>query len=70
MPGFSRQIRICTHGAAVLTFSLRGRGLHPGAVALSIFEYLEIRHNRRRRRSAPGWLAPIEFENRSPIVVA
>jgi putative transposase len=39
-------------------------------LANAIFEYLEIWHNRRRRHSALGWLSPLEFENRSKIVVA
>jgi transposase InsO family protein len=34
------------------------------------FEYLEIWHNRRRRHGALGWVSPIEFENKSKIVVA
>ena len=38
--------------------------------ANAIFEYLEIWHNRRRRHSALGWVSPLEFENRSKIVVA
>jgi transposase InsO family protein len=37
-------------------------------LANAIFEYLEIWHNRRRRRSALGWVSPIEFENNSKIV--
>jgi transposase InsO family protein len=39
-------------------------------LANAIFEYLEIWHNRRRRHSALGWVSPLEFENRSKIVVA
>ena len=39
-------------------------------LANAIFEYLEIRHNRRRRHSALGWRSPIEFENQNKIVVA
>ena len=39
-------------------------------LADAIFEYLEIWHNRRRRPSALGWVSPLEFENRSKIVVA
>jgi putative transposase len=33
-----------------------------------MFEYLEVRHNRRRRHSSLGWLTPIEFETRSKII--
>jgi putative transposase len=32
-------------------------------LANAIFEYLEIFHNRQRRHSSLGMLAPIEFEN-------
>ncbi len=39
-------------------------------LANAIFKYLEIWHNRQRRHSAPGWIPPLEFENRSEIVVA
>jgi len=39
-------------------------------MAEAIFEYLEIWHNRRRRHSALGWVSPLDFENRSKIVVA
>ena len=39
-------------------------------LAISIFEYLEIFHNRQRRHSAHGWLTPLEFETRQPINVA
>ena len=39
-------------------------------LANAIFEYLEIRHNRRRRHSALGWQSPIEFENQNKIVGA
>jgi putative transposase len=38
--------------------------------ANTIFEYLEIFHNRQRRHSALGMLSPIEFENRPPTTVA
>ncbi|ORI25477.1 hypothetical protein BJI47_02135 [Rhodococcus sp. 1168] len=31
--------------------------------AHTMFEYLEIFHNRQRRHSALGMLTPIEFEN-------
>jgi len=31
-------------------------------LANAIFEYIEVFHNRRRRHSALGMLAPIEFE--------
>jgi transposase InsO family protein len=33
-------------------------------------DYLEIWHNRRRRHSRLGMLTPIEFENRTPTIVA
>lgn len=33
-------------------------------LANAIFEYLEIFHNRRRRRSLLGMLTPIEYEQR------
>ncbi len=33
-------------------------------LANAIFEYLEIFHNRQRRRSALGMLTPVEFETR------
>jgi putative transposase len=39
-------------------------------LANAMFEYLEIRHNRRRRHSALGWLSPIELETRNKIVAA
>jgi len=39
-------------------------------LANAIFDYLEIFHNRQRRHSVIGWLAPAEFENRAPITVA
>ena len=39
-------------------------------LANTIFEHLEIRHNRRRRHSALGWVSPMEFESNSKIVVA
>ncbi|GAA4548979.1 hypothetical protein GCM10023175_36240 [Pseudonocardia xishanensis] len=35
--------------------------------ANAIFEYLEVRHDRRRRHSALGWLSPLEFETQSKI---
>jgi transposase InsO family protein len=35
-------------------------------LANAIFEYLEIFHNRQRRRSALGMLTPIEYELRTP----
>ena len=37
-------------------------------LANAIFEYLEIWHNRRHRHR--GLVSPLEFENRSKIVVA
>jgi transposase InsO family protein len=37
------------------------------AVKKAIFEYLEIFHNRRRRRSALGMLTPIEYELHHPL---
>jgi putative transposase len=39
-------------------------------LANAIFDYLEIWHNRQRRHSALGWQTPVEFENRSTVVVA
>jgi transposase InsO family protein len=36
----------------------------------TIFEYLEIWHNRRRRHRALGWLRPIGFEDKTPIAGA
>jgi transposase InsO family protein len=39
-------------------------------LANAIFDYLEIWHNRRRRHSRLGMLTPIEFENRTPTIVA
>ena len=39
-------------------------------LANAIFDYLEIWHNRRRRHSQLGWLAPIEFERTNTITVA
>jgi putative transposase len=39
-------------------------------LANAIFEYLEVFHNRRRRHSALGILAPVEFEARQLTVVA
>jgi hypothetical protein len=39
-------------------------------LADAIVEYLDIWHNRRRRRIALGRLSPLEFENRSKIIVA
>jgi putative transposase len=39
-------------------------------LANAIFEYLEIWHNRQRRNSSLGWLAPLESENRLPMTVA
>ncbi|HEY9377427.1 MAG TPA: integrase core domain-containing protein [Jiangellaceae bacterium] len=39
-------------------------------LANAIFEYLEIWHNRQRRHSSLGWLAPLESENRLPMTVA
>jgi transposase InsO family protein len=39
-------------------------------LANTIFEYLEIFHNRPRRHSALGMLTPIEHENRDLHVVA
>jgi transposase InsO family protein len=39
-------------------------------LANAIFEYLEIFHNRQRRHSALGMLAPIEFESQQLHVVA
>jgi transposase InsO family protein len=39
-------------------------------LANAIFEYLELFHNRQRRRSSLGMLSPIEFENRQPTTVA
>ena len=39
-------------------------------LANAIFEYLEIWHNRQRRHSRLGMLAPIEFENRQLIIGA
>jgi putative transposase len=39
-------------------------------LANAIFEYLEVFHNRRRRHSALGMLAPVEFEARQLTVVA
>jgi transposase InsO family protein len=39
-------------------------------LANAIFEYLEIWHNRQRRHSRLGMLAPIEFENRQLIIEA
>ena len=39
-------------------------------LANAMFEYLEIWHHRRRRRSALGWLSPIEFETQNMIVAA
>lgn len=39
-------------------------------LANAIFEYLEIWHNRKRRHSQLGWLAPIEFERNRIITVA
>jgi putative transposase len=32
-------------------------------LAHAIFEYIEGFHNRRRRHSALGWMAPLQFEN-------
>jgi FixJ family two-component response regulator len=34
----------------------------------SMFEYLEIRHDRHRRHNALGWLSPIEFATQKKIV--
>ena len=39
-------------------------------LANAIFDYLEIRHNRRRRHSSLGMLTPIEFETRNTATVA
>lgn len=39
-------------------------------LANAMFEYLEIFHNRQRRHSSIGWLTPVEFEARQPIIVA
>ena len=39
-------------------------------LANAMFEYLEIWHNRKRRHSQLGWLAPIEFERNRIITVA
>ncbi|MFJ9761932.1 IS3 family transposase [Streptomyces sp. NPDC101149] len=39
-------------------------------LANAIFEYLEIFHNRQRRHSALGMLAPIEFELKSTPAIA
>ncbi len=39
-------------------------------LANAIFDYLEIWHNRRRRHSQLGMLAPIEFERSRSITVA
>jgi transposase InsO family protein len=36
----------------------------PLELANAIFEYLEIFHNRQRRRSSLGMLSPIEYELR------
>ena len=36
----------------------------------AMFEYLEIRHNRKRRNSQLGWLTPIEFGRNRIITVA
>jgi len=36
-------------------------------LANSVFDYLEIFHNRRRRHSAVDMLAPVEFELRYPF---
>lgn len=32
----------------------------------SIFEYIELFYNRKRRHSAIGYISPIEFENFNP----
>jgi transposase InsO family protein len=36
-------------------------------LANAIFDYLEIRHNRRRRHSSIGMLNPIEYERVSTV---
>ena len=36
-------------------------------LANAIFEYLEVFHNRQRRRSRLGMLTPIQFENTSTV---
>jgi putative transposase len=36
-------------------------------LANAIYEYLEIFHNRQRRHSSLGMLAPIQFENPSTV---
>ncbi|WP_442788403.1 IS3 family transposase [Dactylosporangium sp. NBC_01737] len=37
-------------------------------LANAIFEYLEVFHNRQRRHSALGMLAPAEFERLLPTI--
>ena len=39
-------------------------------LAIAIFEYLKIWHNRRRRASQLGWLGSIGFERNRIITVA
>lgn len=39
-------------------------------LANAMFEYLVIRHSRKRRHSQLGWPAPIEFERNRIITVA
>ena len=39
-------------------------------LANATFEYLEILHNRQRRHSSLGILAPIEYELRNPALGA
>ena len=39
-------------------------------LANAMFDYLEIWHNRQRRHSRLGMLTPIEFENKTPTIVA
>ncbi|MFC8434919.1 IS3 family transposase [Streptomyces sp. NPDC057253] len=37
-------------------------------LSTTLFEYLEIFHNRQRRHSALGMLSPVEYELRTPPV--